>query len=171
MEPTTLDELLAIEAIRQLKARYCLTCDSHDWEGYRACFTDDATIVGDLPVDGAGESPTFVADEWPLRVARTLLMKSLHTVHQAIIEITSPTAARGLWAYTQRGFGQTGGYYSETYRKVDGRWLICSMRITAIHPHLDDDSHTPPGSFEAAVPRWELIASHLTAVGDTGSSA
>lgn len=162
-EPCTLDDLLAIESIRQLKARYCLTCDSHDWAGYRACFTDDARISGDLPVDGAGESPTFAVDDWPARVALTLLMKSFHTVHQATIEVTGPTTARGLWAYTQRGFGQTAGYYSEEYRRGEDGWRISAMRITAIHPHADSDPHSPPGSFEQVAGRWQTIAAHLDA--------
>jgi SnoaL-like domain len=170
LEPHTLDDLLAIEAIRQLKARYCLTCDSHDWDGYRACFTDDARITGDLPVDGAGESPVFEADEWPGRVAATLLMKSFHTVHQALIEVTGPTTARALWAYTQRGFGQTAGYYSEEYRREADGWRIAVMRITAIHPHVDADPHSPPGSFEAVEARWGTIAGHLGGAVEAGIS-
>ncbi|MBM3678244.1 MAG: nuclear transport factor 2 family protein [Actinobacteria bacterium] len=155
--PTSLDELLAIEAIRRLKTRYCLTCDSHDWAGYRACFTDDAVVTGDLPVDGAGERPRYLADEWPERVARTLTMKSHHTVHQSLIEITSPTTARGLWAYTQRGFAQTGGFYLEEYRKDGGAWRISALRIVAIHGYDPAAQHSPPGSFEEVAARWDEI--------------
>lgn len=162
MQPQTLDELLAIEAIRRLKARYCLTCDAHDWAGYRACFTDDARITGDLPVDGAGERPVFTADEWPARVAATLLMASHHTVHQSIIDVTGPESARGVWAYTQRGFGWTGGYYLEEYARREGAWLISAMRIVAIHPHRDEDPHTAADSYSGVEPRWRDIAAHLT---------
>ncbi len=171
MAPTTLEELLAIEAIRQLKARYCLTCDSHDWVGYRACFTDDAVITGDLPVDGAGPSPRFGVDEWPERVARTLTMKSLHTVHQATIEILGPSTARGLWAYTQRGFGLTGGYYVEEYRREERGWLISAMRIIAIHPHDADDSHSPVGSFARVEERWRAIRASVGMDTTTGAQA
>ena len=31
MEPRTLDDLLAVEAIRQLKARYCRFVDTKQW--------------------------------------------------------------------------------------------------------------------------------------------
>ena len=161
MDVDPVEELLAIEAIRQLKARYCLACDSHDWEGYRAVFSDDARIIGDLPVEGATEAPSYSADEWPSAVARTLVMKSFHTVHQSIIEITSPSSARGLWAYTQRGFGQTAGYYVEEYTKEDGAWKISSMRITAIHPHDDAQPHAGPGSFEEVSERWQSLLEHV----------
>lgn len=155
------ERLLAIEAIRQLKARYCLACDSHDWDAYRALFADDARIVGDLPVPGAGEEPSFGADEWPAKVAATLFEKSFHTVHQSIVEITGPASARGLWAYTQRGFGQTAGYYAEKYVKQGGEWRISSLRITAIHPYDPADPHSGPGSFEEVAERWRSIRAHL----------
>jgi hypothetical protein len=33
--------LLAVEAIKQLKARYCRYLDTKDWAAWRALFTDD----------------------------------------------------------------------------------------------------------------------------------
>jgi hypothetical protein len=33
-----------IEAIKQLKARYCRTMDTKDWAGMRAVFADDVTM-------------------------------------------------------------------------------------------------------------------------------
>jgi hypothetical protein len=151
-------ELLEIEAIRNLKARYCLACDSHDWEAYRAVFADDARIVGDLPADG-GDAPVYGPDEWTPAVAATLSMKSFHMLHQSIVELTGPDSACGLWVYEQRGFGHTGGTYEEEYVKADGAWKIASMRITAIHRHDPDDPlHSPPGSWEPVAGSWERIA-------------
>jgi hypothetical protein len=155
------ERLVAIEAIRHLKARYCLACDGHDWAGYRSLFTDDARIVGDLPVEGAVEAPSYGADEWTSAVARTLLMKSFHTLHQSMIEISGPTSARGLWAYTQRGFGQTGGYYVEEYRKEADDWKISAMRIVAIHPHDESQPHSGPGSWEQVCESWRSLSTHV----------
>ena len=36
MVPTRLEDLLEIEAIRQLKMRYCLGLDGKDWKLYRS---------------------------------------------------------------------------------------------------------------------------------------
>ena len=57
------------------------------------------------------------------------------------IEITSPTTAKGIWAMedvlrwpegapmkTLQGYG----HYHETYERVDGRWLIKSLRLSRL---------------------------------------
>ena len=150
------EDLLEIEAIRCLKARYCLGVDSKDWPLFRSCFAEDAQLGGGLPVAGGGE-PRFVGpDEWVAGVAATVgTVKTLHTVNAAIIEITGPSSARGLWQYTQRGWGRTGGYYSETYTKSDGSWRIASMRITPIFANPgEDSSESLAGSFEEVAALW-----------------
>jgi hypothetical protein len=49
MPVDTLEKLLAVEAIKQLKARYCQCLDTNDWSGLRSVFTVDA--VCDPPLD------------------------------------------------------------------------------------------------------------------------
>ena len=57
------------------------------------------------------------------------------------IELTSTITARGVWAMedliwwpegsrrkTLHGFG----HYHETYEKIDGRWLIKTLRLTRL---------------------------------------
>jgi hypothetical protein len=41
---TSLDELLAAEAIRNLKAIYCYALDTKDWPRIAALYTDDAVF-------------------------------------------------------------------------------------------------------------------------------
>lgn len=57
------------------------------------------------------------------------------------IAITSPTTAEGVWAMTDylRWPGQPpesairgAGYYTESYGKIDGQWLITRSAITRI---------------------------------------
>ena len=38
-----------VEAIKQLKARYCRTMDTKDWAGMREVFTDDVTMDTGIP--------------------------------------------------------------------------------------------------------------------------
>jgi hypothetical protein len=154
------EDLLEIEAIRQLKVRYCLGVDSKDWTVYRSCFTDGARLGGGVPGDDSGEPQFLGPDEWVARVAATVgTFKTLHTVHASIVEITGPGRARGLWQYTQRGWGRTGGYYTEEYAKANGAWKIASMRITPIFANLGDDAtECAPGSFEEVTTVWPPLS-------------
>ena len=50
MQP--IDELLAIEAIKRLKARYFRCFDTKDWEGWLDVFTDDVMLEFSVNVTG-----------------------------------------------------------------------------------------------------------------------
>jgi len=155
MNGPRVEDLVEIEAIRQLKLRYCLGVDGKDWELFRACFADDAQLGGGLPGDPS--APSFVGpDEWVASVAATVgTVKTLHTVSASIIEITGPARARGLWQYTQRGWGRTGGYYTEAYAKAGGAWRIARMRITPIFANQGDDvSESAADSFAEVAALW-----------------
>jgi len=143
--------LLAIESIRQLKATYCLRLDAHDWIGYRSLFTSDAEISGDVPLKGQTENRTYTPDQFTSAVRLTLGgLRTFHTVHAAIINVTDELAAAGLWAYTQRGFGLTGGYYREQYRRCGDAWKIAAMEFTLVHrPRLDDTYVEREGDLDA----------------------
>jgi SnoaL-like domain len=150
-EATSAQELLEIEAIRQLKARYCLVVDAQDWARYRDLFTDDARIGGELPLTGEPSGRAYDPDAFVAAVSQTLRgWLTLHTVHGSLIELTSDTTARGLWAYTQRGFGHTGGYYNEEYAKGEHGWRIAAMQITLVHPYRREDPHTPRDGLDNA---------------------
>jgi SnoaL-like domain len=127
--------LLEIEAIKQLKARYCRYLDTKDWQAWRSLFTDDflsdTSPAGGKVVQGADEFVAFTRKS--LRSQATV-----HQVHAPEIELTSPTTARGVWALEDvvrfgpgvnlRGYG----HYTETYEKVDGQWLIASSTLTRL---------------------------------------
>jgi SnoaL-like domain len=128
-------DLVEIEAIKQLKARYCRLLDTKDWTAWRAIFTDDfhsdTSESGGKVIDGADEFVAFTRKS--LRNQPTV-----HQVHAPEIEVTSPTTARGVWALEDvvrfgpgvnlRGYG----HYEETYERVDGRWLIKSSKLTRL---------------------------------------
>jgi hypothetical protein len=156
-----IEDLVEIEAIRQLKVRYCLGLDSKDWTLYRSCFAAGARLGGGVPGSDSREPQLVGPDEWVAIVAATIgTVKTLHTVHGSIVEIIGPDHARGLWQYTQRGWGRTGGYYTEQYVKENGAWKIASMLITPIFANAGDDpTECSPGSFDEIAAVWPPLSS------------
>ena len=89
--------LMAIEAIKQLKARYCRYLDTKDWAAWRAIFTDD--FVSDTAE--AGGKLIIGADDFVAFTRKGIGRPSqatAHQVHAPEIELTSATTARGVWA-------------------------------------------------------------------------
>ena len=134
--PKTLEDLLAVEAIKQLKARYFLFMDTKRWDEWRDLFTDDVRVEGGPPHEGRDAFVDFV---------RTGLqdVQSAHQGHMPIIEVISETSARGIWAMSDDLLFPAGhpwagkeprrcgyGHYDEEYRREGGRWRISRMRLT-----------------------------------------
>jgi hypothetical protein len=131
--------LLEIEAIKQLKARYCRYLDTKDWQAWRGLFADDflsdTSQAGGKVINGADEFVAFTRKG--LRNQATV-----HQVHAPEIELTSPTTARGVWALEDvvrfgpgvnlRGYG----HYTETYEKMDGQWLFKSSTLTRLREDI-----------------------------------
>ena len=136
--------LLAIEAIKQLKARYCRYLDSKDWAAWRALFTDDFVSdtfeAGGKLIAGADDFVAFTRKG----IGRPA-QATAHQVHAPEIELTSATTARGVWALqdvVRFGPGVTlvgYGHYHETYENIGGQWLIKSSKLT----RLREDIVTP----------------------------
>lgn len=131
--------LLEIEAIKQLKARYCRFLDTKDWQAWRNIFADDfhsdTSSSGGKVIDGADEFVAFVRKN--LKDQPTV-----HQVHAPEIELTSPTRARGVWALNDivrlaPGLNLDGwGHYHETYEKIDGQWRIKSSTLTRLRTDI-----------------------------------
>ena len=141
LDPLT--RLVELEEIRQLKARYMRYLDT----GERAKL---ATVFGDpiaLAYTDNGEIQQFDTEQFytfigingrpnaapPAPAAQTLdelaRARRVHHGHEAEIEFTSPTTARGYWAFADI----TGdGHYREEYTKGPYGWRISSMRLTRL---------------------------------------
>ena len=131
--------LLEIEAIKQLKARYCRYLDTKDWQMWRGILTDDflsdTSQAGGKVIRGADEFVAFTRRGVGERA-------TAHQVHAPEIELTSATTARGIWALEDvvrlapgvnlRGYG----HYHETYEKVDGQWRITSSKLTRLREDI-----------------------------------
>ncbi|CAM4180677.1 Bile acid 7-alpha dehydratase [Mycobacterium basiliense] len=139
--PDTATKLWEIEAIKQLKARYCRYLDTKRWDDWRQLFTDgfvsDTSQAGGRLISGA--------DEFVAYVRNTLGKPSQPTVHQVHtpeITLTSATTATGIWALADvvrlgPGVNLNGhGHYHETYAKLDGGWLIESSTLTRLREDL-----------------------------------
>src|SRR5262245_15053108 len=114
----TIEQLDAIEDIRQLKARYCLYLDNKAWNAWRELFPRDAS----LDMTEAFAEPVAGIEAIMARVVPIVgPVKTIHQCHTPLIELTSPTTATGVWAMEDvllppRGGRLHGyGHYHETY--------------------------------------------------------
>lgn len=129
--------LVAIEEIRQLKARYFRAVDMKKWDMFSDLFTEDLQI--DFP---ESTSKPMTRDEFVRAAARHFAgAVSVHHGHIPEIEIIDDTRARAIWPMfdlvetpedsdydSHTGYG----HYTEEYRKEDGRWKICRTQLTRI---------------------------------------
>ena len=127
-------ELVEIEAIKQLKARYFRLLDTKRWEDWALVFTEDAQLRwGPGPSEVAQGRRTIVETvSGYLKDAVTC-----HHGHMPEIELLGESRARGVWAmfdlvdhpdFLLRGYG----HYDEEYLKEDDEWRIRSTVLTRL---------------------------------------
>ncbi|HEX4393107.1 MAG TPA: nuclear transport factor 2 family protein [Mycobacterium sp.] len=133
--------LREVEAIKQLKARYCRYLDNKDWDAWRAIFADD--FLSDTSESGGdviAGADSFVA--YTRGHIGKASQPTVHHVHAPEIELTAATTATGVWALEDvvrlaPGLNLKGyGHYHETYEKIDGRWYIKSSKLTRLREDL-----------------------------------
>lgn len=145
--PGPLETLLAIEEIKQLKARYFRLMDMKDWQGFAEIFTEDALfdVYGALE-----ESPAPDASIEPIRGRAAIVdyvstgitpLTSAHYGHMPEIDILSDDGATGIWALDDILRASAGGpftmfrghgHYHERYSRADGQWRIAELKITRL---------------------------------------
>jgi SnoaL-like domain len=131
-----LHELLDIEAIKQLKARYFRLMDLKQWEDWGLVFATDCVMeVPEADMVNTGRQEIVASVSGALVGARTC-----HHGHMPEIQITGDGTARGIWAMfdyvewdEQPGGTRVGlqgyGHYREEYKKEDGAWRIARIRL------------------------------------------
>jgi ketosteroid isomerase-like protein len=140
----TLDDLTALEELKQLKSRYFRFLDTKDWAAWRECFTDDFVARVEwsrtpLPSDGVAPNLAETGDDFVRQVSELLAGTiTVHHGHMPQLTLTGPDSATGVWAMEDivehpgvrlaRGYG----HYHETYRKVAGRWRIATLHLTRL---------------------------------------
>ena len=142
-QASDIERHLAAAEIGRLKARYFRCLDTKDWACLETLFTPDAQAV--YNVEGSGDLGT--PDNpvtGPVAIAAFIRrgvehLVTVHHGHMPEIEVTSPSTATGIWAMedilqTPGGENtlQGWGHYHETYERIDGRWLIRTLRLTRL---------------------------------------
>ena len=138
--PRSLQELLDIEAIKQLKADYFYLMDMKQWDEWRELFTEDFTVAGAAVHEGGRDAFVDFVREHLTGVS------SCHAGSMPVIEILGETSARGRWsmhddlrlpaghpwsgAQPSRRLGY--GHYDEEYRREAGAWRIRWMRLSRL---------------------------------------
>jgi len=146
-----------LEAIRQLKARYCRFLDTRDIDAWRTVFCTDVVAKVDLAVSTGGTDPMTTppiegVDQFvPAVLAGIAGAATMHHCHTPEITLTSETTATGIWAMEDWlifGDGRElhgAGHYHETYEKQDGTWRIKTLHLTRTVQQMT-------GDFSAQVP-------------------
>jgi hypothetical protein len=167
---TDVERLVAIEEIKQLKARYFRCMDVKDWDGFQAVFAPDVhfdlregifardPVSGDILRSGDIQvAEGSIGNEWVqigaanVRAFEEKVLTGVITVHHGHmpeIEVTSSETANGIWtmedilrfplksanpllSWLPESYKELHafGVYYETYERIDGRWLIKTLRL------------------------------------------
>ena len=137
-----LEPLLAIEAIKQVKANYFYGLDHKDWDLWRReVWAPDGRL--EVPEVDMVVEPLDKIIAWVS--ASTADQVSVHHGHTPIISFDGKDTARVIWAMEDRlcrtpehpladgstylhGFG----HYHETYVRLDCGWRIRASRLTRL---------------------------------------
>jgi hypothetical protein len=147
--------LLAIEDIRQVKARYYRCMDTKDWEGLAKVFAPNAVfdlrqvnsvrnpLTGEWVPPYGDESVVYRGHAAVLGMIKGAVefLTTVHHGHMGEIEITSDDTARAIWAMEDVIHGTPGGapffmhgmgHYHDTYVRLETGWAIETTRITRL---------------------------------------
>jgi hypothetical protein len=161
MDRLTAEQLVDLEDIRRLKARYCRYIDTKQWDLLGTLFADDVRF------DGFGAAPNGSGKDAFLKGVQARLKDafSLHHCHTPDIVFIDHDTARGVWTMEDylewpqpiglpdfpnaRGM-QGFGHYEEEYRRVNGIWKMRHLRLRRMRMFPLRDDH--PG--KQTTPTW-----------------
>lgn len=144
-----INELLAVEEIKNLRLAYSAYFDTHDIDGLGSIFAEDAVCEFSEEYGGDWVGRETICKNYAA-VAEQLgaPYNAIHAVTNPWIQLTGEDTATGRWylldILTQQGAltSQGGhanpllyvGVYEDEYRKVDGKWLISRVRLSFLWP-------------------------------------
>lgn len=130
----SLARLQAIEAIKQLKARYLNACDQQDPAAVRACFAEGEVLIDMSYFGQCKNRDEFVDGIFVPRGCHDHVL-DMHHCSNPEIEILGDDSARGLWSLNYRNINtldQTvtllSALYHDEYRRIDGEWKVSRSR-------------------------------------------
>lgn len=142
-----LEKLMAIEEIKQCKARYWRAIDTKQFDLLKTVFAEDVVfdtcdavwdpVKGQHPLVPRKTSPATSCDEVIANANKSMgpQVQSAHMGHIPEIEITSETTAKAFFPFEDRvlhhGYAAFDGYgyYADTLEKIDGQWKIKTSKI------------------------------------------
>lgn len=123
--------LIDIEAIKQLKARYCYLVDEAQWDELENLWTEDA--VCDYGFFGRFQGRRAIMDDFFRGLVSSASTFNAHMLHNPVIEVENDGAdaawyftahttvnGRALWAM---------GKYRDRYARVQGEWKIAAIAV------------------------------------------
>lgn len=127
------DEAAETLAIAATKAKYFRLLNTRRWDEISSLFTDD--VQYELPLLGKFDDMDVAVQAIRERTGDAW---SFYGGFMPEISIVSATEATGIFAmssHTKReswnDFGRIFGYYYDEFRKVDGTWLISSLKLVS----------------------------------------
>ena len=136
MTVDAVQQLLDIEAIKQLKARYCNCVALKDWDGFFSLFAEDLEFV---QPDGMVHTPRSEFYAFHKKNLQETDVWGVLPCNTPIITITGPDTATGLWAMEDHHIypgdgprvGHHGfGHYHEDYVRTEEGWRFKRIRVT-----------------------------------------
>lgn len=152
-------DLVALEEIRRLKARYLRCLDLKLWDEMAGTLTADAHARYGTP--SYGKPLTFESREAIVEFFRNAVGPGVTTVHfagQPEIDVDGDTAT-GTWLMRDkvivpehRVIIEGAAYYEDTYRRVDGVWLTASTQYDRLYETMMSMDDVP--SLKLTANRW-----------------
>jgi hypothetical protein len=141
----TLQDLLDLEEIRDLRNRYAHYFDANEIEKLGSLFTLDAVCEFGEPYGGDWAGREEIARRYgEVHAARPEPFAFMHATTTPIVDLIDATTATGRAYLLDLNLGPEAtqplmlvGVYDDLYRKVDGQWLIHRTRIDFIWPRRD----------------------------------
>lgn len=149
--PPSLDalaQLLAKDAIRELRYRYCRAVDAQDFDTIESCFLPTATI-------DFGSAGKLDSRDALLQMMRSYAENhsgiGLHTAHNPIIEFHTDTTASGHWVTQFSSFDPSSntalkqsGTFIDHYVHTENGWKIAHCAYTILfHNSHSSNTGTP----------------------------
>jgi hypothetical protein len=144
---THADQLISLEAIRNLRVLYCHYLDSGRIDALVKLFTEDSVVQVDRGTwrgraeIHAGLSQAFAEYD----VERRGNYPFVHLVSNQWVELLDENRAEGRcnlqFLLTEKAVEENPlvlmGIYADEYRRVDGQWLISRTRLDVVWPKHD----------------------------------
>lgn len=139
---TTIDELLDIHEIKNLRNLYSVYFDRKDLDKLVALFTPDAVCEFSPEYGGDWEGTETIRKNFKEYLEQEELPWSvMHAITNHVVELTGPDTARGLCYLIDLNLESGNenplflfGTYNDVYKKIDGRWLLHRTRIDFLWP-------------------------------------